>query len=241
MKKGVAINVMLAVTALIVAGCAHSGRTRNFSQVGYRPTEHFRVQFLLPEGDLEKPVPIEQLLLLPPFGLASEAQSRMFYLSIWQELQQVLPGIVRSPRDDGPFGQYTTAGNLIMDDGRINEEELERIGRLAAASHLLVVRFVDYRPYHPQRVIMEWMLLDVKSRSTVLVVSGSLDAAERQVVNAVDYYIRSRRPVSQTSPDLDVTLRSPRQYSAFVAAASVDALKGWVRPKSDVVIPYLSF
>ena len=240
-----ALAHLLAGSLLVVllangTGCT-TGIKRQFNHDSFRPNEHFRVQFLLPEGIGERPVPIESLLLLPPVGLADEAQSLMFMLGMWQELQQNLPGIVRTPRTEGPFAPYTDASNLLMDDGRIDGDELERIGRLAGASHLLIARVIHYRPYHPQSIIMEWHLLDVKRKRQVLILAGAMDASEQKVLIAANNYVRSRRSDPTSSGSVDVLLRSPREYSRFTSAQAADALKAWLRPKDEVFVPHLSF
>ena len=231
---------LLAAVVAWGAGCA-TGVTRLYNHASFRPNEHFRVQFLLPEGMVARPVPISSLLLLPLLGFESEEQSTQWMLAIWQELQQNLPGIVRTPRSDGLYAPYTSARNLVMDDGRIDGDELERIGRLAGASHLLVVRVISYRPYPPQSIIMEWTLLDVKEKQPVLILAGAMDASEQKVLNAANNYVNDRRSNPSTSGNIDVVLRSPREYSRFVSAQAADSLKAWLRPANEVFVPYLSY
>lgn len=244
--RGAAVCARSLACGLLVALLAHgagcaTGITRQFNHDSFRPNEHFRVQFLLPAGEVRRPVPIENLLLLPPVGFESEEQSIQWMLAMWQELQQNLPGIVRTPRTDGPYAPYTRADNLLMDDGRIDGDELERIGRMAGASHLLVARVINYRPYPPQCIIMEWILLDVEERQPVLILAGALDASEQKVRNAANQYVNNRRSEPSSSGNLDVLLRSPREYSRFASAQAADALKAWLRPKSEVFVPHLSY
>ena len=236
----VAAAGLVGLAVVLGAGCTTAVQ-RQYNHASFRPNEHFRVQFVLPEGMVEKPLPIDTLLLLPPIGLPGEESSLMFMLSMWQELQQNLPGIVRTPRMDGPYAPYTSARNLLMDDGRIDGNELERIGRLAGASHLLIARVIFYRPYHPQSIIMEWHLLDVQKRRSVLIVAGAMDASEQKVLTAASNYVRSRRSDPTSAGSVDVLLRSPREYCRFACAQAADALKAWLMPESDVYVPYLSY
>lgn len=231
---------LLAALVAYGAGCT-TGTMRLYNHHSFRPNEQFRVQFLLPEGMVERPVQITSLLLLPPVGFESEEQSMQWMLAIWQELQQNLPGIVRTPRRDGPYTPYTSEHNLLMDDGRIDGDELERIGRLAGASHLLFPRIINYRPYPPQSIIMEWILLDVKEKQSVLILAGAMDASEQKVLIAAQHYVNNRRSDPSTSGSLEVLLRSPREYSRFVSAQAADSLKAWVRPTSEVFVPHLSY
>ena len=238
-KRWLGAGLLVAWVAL-GAGCT-TGVKRLYNHDSFRPNEHFRVQFLLPEGMVERPVQIASLLLLPPVGFESEEQSTQWMLAMWQELQQNLPGIVRTPRDEGPYTPYTSARNLLMDDGRIDGDELERIGRLAGASHLLLARIISYRPYPPQSIIMEWILLDVKEKQPVLILAGAMDASEQKVLSAANNYVNNRRSDPSASGSLEVLLRSPREYSRFVTAQAADSLKAWVRPASEVFVPYLSY
>lgn len=235
-----AVMGLLGVLVAQGTGCT-TGVQRVFNHDAYRPNEHFRVQFLLPDGMVERPVPIESLLLLPPIGFQTEEQSQQWMLAIWQELQQNLPGIVRAPRSDGPYAPYIRADNLVMEDGRVDGNELERIGRMAGASHLLLMRVINYRPYHPQCIIMEWTLLDVVERRPVLILAGGLDASEQKVLEAANRYVRNRRSDPASAGNVEVLLRSPREYSRFAAAESADALKAWLRPSSEVFVPHLSY
>lgn len=240
-RSGLSAAVLGAGLMALSGGCMTGGTTRDFENVAYRPTEHFRVQFLLPEGTVDRPVPIDNLLILQPVGRMTDEQSRLLLLSIWQELQQSLPGIVRTPEIDGLYAPYTSAENLMRDDGRIDEAELERIGRLAGASHLLIARVINYRPYPPQSIIMEWILLDVQRKQKVLILAGAMDAAEQKVQAAAVNYTYNRRSDPNAAGNVDVILRSPREYYRFAVAQAVDSLKGWLRPESEVFVPYLSY
>ncbi len=219
---------LLMLLLLGGTGCA-AVYNRDYGRVPFQPARHFHVQLLYPTDSPEKPINVGSLLVLPPVGNLSEEQENMFFLSLWQELQQILPGAIRAPKTDGPFAGYIRTDNIFLDDGRMAMGELERIGRLANTSHLLVVRIVEYRPYHPQRIAMEWSLLDVEKEQIVLIMVGGLDAAEQKVLVAADGFLRSRRARPYNTGNLDLLLRSPREYSGFAMAQAVDALKGRVR------------
>ena len=65
----------------VAAGCT-TATPRDFASMSFRQNEYFRVQFLLPEDVVERPIPVDSLLLLPPVGLADEDQSTLLMLSI---------------------------------------------------------------------------------------------------------------------------------------------------------------
>ena len=241
LSKCLCAGILITVSLWLLTGCTANFK-RDFARPVYQPTEHFRVQFVVPEPlYADQPIPIRSLLILPPFGVEDADQQRVLFLSMWQELQQLLPGVVRAPRSGGGFAPYVVQDNLLMDDGRLNQVEVQRLGLLTGASHLLMVRMIDYRPYHPQRIIMEWELLDVMQQRSVLVLAGALDASEQQVLQAAGRYHRNRGSSAADAGSLDMMLRSPREYSGFAVAQAVDSLKGWLQPESDVMIPRLSF
>jgi hypothetical protein len=174
------------------------------------------------------------LLVLEPIGAISGNSIEVLDSAVRQELQQVLPGSIRKLAQEGRYSRYAAESNLLLEDGRICVDELTRIGRIAGVSHVLVVRILDYRPYHPQRLVMEWSLLDVDKQSPVLVLSGGVDAAEHQTGWAATQFFKARKAEPFTEAGLDVMLRSPREYARFAAAQAVDVLREVVKPGRQV-------
>jgi hypothetical protein len=216
---------------VVLSGCVvRPGR--DYGSLLYRPSPFFQVQMLDLRIAAEDPLPIRDLLLLPPVGDAPMDVVREFPLLQWQELQQVLMGVVRMPRPGGPYVQYAGTSNLMGSNGRIDVEELFRIGLLAGASHVLLPVIVDYRPYHPQRITMEWVLLQVANRSVSMIVVGAIDASEQRVLIAADAYLRHRKASPYDSSSLDMLLRSPRAFTGFAMHEAVAALQGKVVPFS---------
>ncbi len=234
LRCGAIIMVLLAV--LIGTGCA-SRYNRDYGRIPFQPAPYFHVQVLLPESDEPEALDIQSLLLLPFIGNITPDLGQTLWLAIWQEWQQVLPGRLRTPLEDGPYARYMDDASIVQEDGRLHHADLLRIGRLARASHVLVMRVVDYRPYHPQRIIMEWSMLDVRSGRTVLQLAGTVDAMEQRVLISADKYLRDRRAVPYNTANLDVMLRSPRQYSAFTASLAIGAVRDHVRPGMSMMDP----
>jgi len=207
-------------------GCA-ARLGRDYGSVFFPSADYYQVQ-RVGHDDRAGPLPIERLLLTPPVGDVPHLLSEVLLGNLRQELQQVLPGVVHIPEDRGAYAPYVTVDNLVSEDGRPVLEELARVGGLAGASHVLFIRLHEFRPYPPQRIFMEWTLLDVRTRTLVLGLIGGMDASEQTVLVAADQFLRERRALPYTSESLDFLLRSPREYSKFAVVQAVGALKGHV-------------
>ena len=228
---GLLIPRSLAALVILLAfvGCAvRPGR--DYGHLLFRPSPFFRVQVLRTSAAQSGVEEIGDLLLLPPIGVFPDDIAREFPVLLWQELQQILAGVVRMPRAGGVYVQYAGGNNLVSDHGGVNLEELGRIGMFAGASHVLLPIIVDYRPYHPQRITMEWLLMQVSRQSVVLTVVGTLDASEQRVLLAADSYLRSRKATPYDTGSLDMLLRSPRAFTGFVMHEVVSSLQGSVGP-----------
>ncbi len=219
--------------ALSLCGCA-TRQGRDYGNILFPGANYFQVQVVTPDASLASPVPIADLLLLPPVGDVPENLTDGLQLTLWQELQQILPGAVRAPRPRGRYVPYMQTSNILMDDGRPAIEELVRIGKLAQASHVLLPRIIDYRAYHPQRIVMEWLIVDVNRGRTLLLLVGGLDVSEQRVLISADSYLRERKAKPYNTANLELLLRSPREFNGFAVAQAVDALRGRLTPdKSD--------
>lgn len=227
-RRGVALRSVVFCFCLAwgCGGCA-ARLGRDYGSVFFPTADYFQVQ-RVGHDDRAAPLRIERLLLTPPVGDVPHVLSESLLMSLRQELQQVLPGIVQVPEPRGSYAAYVTGENLVSDDGRPVLEELARVGGLAGASHVLFIRLHEFRPYPPQRIFMEWTLMDVRTQTLTLGLIGGIDASEQTVLVAADRFLRERRALPYTSESLDFLLRSPREYSSFAVAQAVGALKGHV-------------
>lgn len=213
----------------MAGGCA-ARLGRDYGHPVFPAAEYYHIQHIqrVLSGEERGLIYIDRLLLVPPAGEIPPELAEVFMHSLRQELQQILPGSVQVPESRGTYASYVTEGNLLLDSGRPNTEELARMGGVAEASHVLFVRLLDFRPYPPQRISMEWTLVDVKAEAERLLLVGGMDASEQVVLIAADRFLRERRAFPYTSENLDLLLRSPRAYSSFAVAQAVNALKGYV-------------
>lgn len=217
------------MVSLFLAGCV-TRPGRDYGHLMFKADDYFQVQ-VVDSGMLsDANVWVDDLLLLPPMGGIPDAMVSAFGMTLWQELQQILPGRVRSLRADGRYAGYADAINLLGDDGRVVDAEIVRLGKLARVSHVLLPRIIDYKPYHPQSMVMEWRLVDTRRERTIMIIAGGLDVSEQRVLSRADSYLRDRKAKPYTSNNLDMLLRSPRGFSGFVVAQAVDAFRGRIMP-----------
>jgi hypothetical protein len=204
-------------------GCA-ARLGRDYGSVFFPAAPYYQVQRF---GDKDRtgPLRIERMLLIPPVGDVPHELSEVVLMNLRQELQQVLPGVVHVPERRGAYAAYMIDENLVSDDGRPVLAELARVGRGADASHVLFVRLHEFRPYPPQRIFMEWTLIDVRTQTMALGLIGGIDASQQSVLAAADRFLRSRRALPYTSESLDLLVRSPREYSSFAVAQAIAVLK----------------
>jgi len=230
--------VCFAMLACLIfsAGC-RSGGWRWGRHLPFYKQAYFSVQLLLPHMAEDDAIVVDSLLLPAPVGNIAEESIKNLHSAIRQELQQILPGSIRTLRKDGSYARYATEANLFLENGKISVDEGVRLGSVAGVSHVLVARVLDYRPYHPQRLVMDWYLLDVDNERLILLVSGGMDAAEHKTRQLAKQFYKARKADSDTDAGLDVMLRSPREYARFTVAQAVNALRGRVKPKSKVLRP----
>jgi len=224
-KRGCQAILLMGCLVAVGSGCA-ARLGRDYGHVLFNSADYFQIQIVTPGGAKDQTIAIDNLLLLPAVGDLPEELIDGMLLTVWQELQQIIPGSVIMPRERGRFAAYTTTANLLGDDGRPAVQEIIQIGRVTGSSHVLLPRIRDYRPYHPQRIVMEWMLFDVKRGQMVLLMVGNMDASEQRVLVAADAYLRQRKAKEYSSSNLDMMLRSPRDFNGFAMAQAVSALKG---------------
>lgn len=239
MKQGMPERVEILKMGLLLLAVSHTfgcaaRMGRDYGSVFFPTADYYRVQRVWPAGD-HAPVAVDRLLLLPPVGDVSPALSGLVTGHLHQELQQLIPGAVHIPEQRGAYADYTTKDNLVADDGKPIIEELVQMGRMAGASHVLLIRLFEFRPYPPQRIFMEWTLIDVQQQVARLLLIGGIDAAEQNVLVAADQFLRERRARPYNAENLDFLLRSPREYSSFAVAQAVNALRGHVASQTSRV------
>lgn len=160
----------------------------------------------------------ERILLLPPAGEGSDEAKRRFQQDLYRCMRLDFSASVITVGAVEHLQPYVTESNLLTDDGFFDIREAALLGRLLGFSHVAGVYVNADRAYHPQVKDIRVMLISVRDIEPVAVLEGVFDASEQKVVVALADYLQRRRARVYSTTSLDVMLRSPAEYSAFVAA-----------------------
>lgn len=166
----------------------------------------------------------DKILLLPPTGKMPGKNLDDFQKNLRQELQNSLRAMIVTVSRDGRLAEYVHESNLIVEGDMLNLREVGRIGRALGVSHVVCVHVREFRPYTPQVLALYLALVESESCNAVVEMSAVFDASEQEVVLALGEYLQARRARKYDIQNLDVMLRSPSEYGAFVSAQCSKAL-----------------
>ena len=165
----------------------------------------------------ERPTPADLIALLPPLGVMQEKSNNEFQQRILQEAQKYFPARVIDIDPQGPLSEYLNGDNLAPTTGIFDFQEVARVGRLMSAKYVLSVWVREVRAHPPQRVTLYFAMVDSASSTAIGEMEATFDAKEQQVVVALRNNLQSRRAREFDDSSLDVMLRSPSEFQAFVA------------------------
>jgi hypothetical protein len=221
--RPVAGAAALAAVALFASGCL-TKRGVDFGHWGRAPEriELVRVFRADPNVTLETGT---RVLVLPPVGSIAPPDARQSMAhNIMREMQYAAPVHPFQLETAALPARYWREDNVADTDGRFDLEEVVRIGDLFTAPYVLCVHVRAWRPYAPQVLALHMTLVDVAGRRPVAELHASFNAAEQQVVVAADDWLQARRARKYDAQSLDILLRSPSEFSAFVTARCVQRL-----------------
>jgi hypothetical protein len=167
------------------------------------------------------PVPLtgqEQVLLLPITGNLPSEAARTLQNYLYREACTYFPVNVQSLPAGCPAAEYASQDNLLKANALFNVREVGRLGAFFGASHVLSVHVREFRPYHPQVLALRLTLIDVASGRVALDMDAAFDATQQSVVMALAAHLQERRARKYDTQNLDLMLRSPSEYAAFVSA-----------------------
>lgn len=227
-KQSFSFIFFVLIILPLYCGCV-TRRGRDFGHILVAPAEHYPMQIsVVPEQQKQKTI-ITRVLVLPPVGELPADLRKQLHLIISQQLQQLIPGAVMSHALTSSLAAYTTTAALRTSDGQINLNEAVRLGRLTDASHVLMVDIIECRPYPPQKLAMEWTVIDTQKTVALIKMIGLCDAAEQNTLAAADRFLLSRRSRPYEKANLDLIMNSPREYHSFVVAVAVEMLKDYIK------------
>ena len=181
----------------------------------------------------------EVVLLVPPVGGMPAKNLVDLHNNIYQEMKRAIPAVVFTLEREGMLGRYISEGNITLIGDRFDSHEVSLVGKAAGASHVLCVRVCEFRAYIPQVLALQFTLIETATGRIVAEMKATFDASEQQVVVAVGNYLQCRRARKYDDQNLDIILRSPSEYSAFVASECCDALRSALWKKSFLKESYV--
>jgi len=171
----------------------------------------------------------DKMLVLPPLGITDTEQTKTLHTSICREMRNYMPATVFAAEINGDAADYIAADNMTMTDDTMNGPEAARLGRALGASYVLCSKVRQIRPYPPQILDIFMAVIDTKTGRPMVSLSAAFNASDQQIVIAVAQYLQRRRARKYNDNSLDIMLRSPTEYQAFVAAECSKALAQCLR------------
>ncbi len=166
----------------------------------------------------------EQILFVPVLGTMPEELKPIINDNFYQEIRNYVPARTFTVSDDSANAEYLSKKNLIGTGDMINTTEIARLGSIFEATDVLVIFIRNLRPYPPQVLSFQLVMVNTASTEIRLKIDGTFDASEQQVVLALADHMQSRRARKFDAQNLDVMLQSPKEFSSFVASYTSHAL-----------------
>lgn len=167
----------------------------------------------------------ETILLLPPVGRMPGNNLKDLQSNMYQEMRNYFPVSVFTTTSEKIQTDYMTDDNLYLTGDKFNPGEVGRLGKLMGASQVICTHVRDFRPYLPQVLALYIVVVNTVSGEITAEINATFDSAEQQVILAAGEYMQSRRARKFDSQSLDILLRSPTEYSAFVSAQCASEMK----------------
>jgi len=205
------------VLAAVAAGCAIPSRGRDFGSIA-TITEPVPLTSLYRQEDAEPLATTDRVLVLPLFGDVEKKTLKSLRAILGEEARKYLPCTVLHVAPEGRMADYVAAENLRHVDGRFNSEEIARLGRYMAASHILAAHLRETRFYPPQNLEIALIVVEAENAQPVAEIRAGFCASEQRVIAALGRHLDRRlaRPYDRIS--LDFMLRSPTEYGRFALA-----------------------
>jgi hypothetical protein len=219
------------VAILFSAGCL-AQRGADFGHWSRTPERIELVRVFKTESDTPFAVG-ERMLVLPPVGQGLEEARRGLLNHILREIQYASAVHPFQIGDRVLPARYWREDNVADATGRFDLQEVVRIGRLFETRYVLCVHVRAWRPYAPQVLALHMTLVHVEAGERVAELNASFNAAEQQVVVAMDDWLQARRARKYDAQSLDIMLRSPAEFGAFATARCVQSLFHALKKTTD--------
>ncbi|MBI3987062.1 MAG: hypothetical protein HY343_09090 [Lentisphaerae bacterium] len=215
----------LAVGAILmlISGCTTAQRGRDFGFWAQSGEPMNLIRFM-PAQARPTIKATDSIALLPLLGAMPQSNLAALNKSLLAEARFYFQCSVAEVDRDGKMAEYLTPSNLMPMNGLFNVQEAARIGRLIGATHVLCGRIQQARLDPPQRLQLHFTLVETASMKSLVDMVAQYDAGEQNVAIELDRYLRLRSSRKYDQGSLEIVLRSPSEYGAFVAVQCMRAL-----------------
>lgn len=169
------------------------------------------------KGSKERPLFLKRILILPPLGLEDPNKQRDFHEKLYSAAQRRFKTPLKLVMADSSYAPYVTKNNLVKNDGTINAAEVAFIGALMNSSHVICPYIREMKPYHPQRIDINLMLIEAGTGKVCAEFTGVLDARESDIFDYFIEFSKMHKTDKESTDDLRFRIKSPNAFQAFTA------------------------
>ncbi len=179
-------------------------------------------------------VPSNIIAVLPPLGVLPEEDRDGFHQAFLREAQHYFRAQVIAVKKEGVFVNYLEEKNLAPHPAILDFAEIARLGKLLGAKYMLCSYVREVKQYPPQNYAIYFAMIATDNGNSVCEMDAHFNAMEQRVEVALGEYLQSRRARPYDRTNLEIMLRSPMEYRAFVLAMSCKAMAEAVWPNKKL-------
>ena len=204
--------------SLLAGGCAHIKKSE---PILVDTAQHSPVRMHVYEwpekARKNEPTPRKRILILPPLGIDSPEVQRNFHQQLYSAAQRRFTTPLKIVLSNSAYAPYIDEDNLMRNDGTVNVAEVAIVGGLMNCSHVILPYVKEIRPYHPQRIDIQLIVIHSGADKVSAELSSVFDARESDVFRYFAQYSKSNGDSSKNEEDLRLKIKSPAAFQAFVA------------------------
>jgi hypothetical protein len=217
--------IVTGALTLMATGCTHM---KEIEPVAIRTQRHSPVRLHAYDwpktADNRPPENLKNILILPPFGLENPDVQRAFQDRLFSCAQRRFQTPLRLVSSNSAYAPYITGENLVRNDGSLNTSELAFIGALMNCTHVIFPVIREYRPYHPQRIDIQLVLINSGHAKICAELSTVLSASDADVANCFLEYGKANKVQSENKAGQIFNIKSPAAFQDFVADICVTVM-----------------
>lgn len=162
-------------------------------------------------------VGVEQILILPPLGIEDLDLQQSFLQQLYGAAQRRFATPLKTVQVNSAYAPYISDNNLMRNDGSLDVGEVAFIGALMNCSHVICPYVRELKAYHPQRIDIRLMVVNIGTGKVCAEFSGVFDARENDVFDYFMEYSKAHKSKKERVDDLGFKIKSPAAFQSFVA------------------------